>query len=112
VACVSRYVAQHAAVLALLRSVGVRVRALLTGEGRGAIFFANALQADTVTATADAHVIAMEPRAVARVTGVAIAAGESDPLVGHDVAAFAAWGGITRIVQHVDAALLDALAAR
>ena len=53
--CVAQYLAQHAAVLALLRAQGVRLRGLLTGIGHSAAFFANALQAPEVYALADAR---------------------------------------------------------
>ena len=100
--CVAQYFAQHAAVLALLRAQGVRVAGLLTGNGRGAAFFSNALQGTTVYALSSARVIAMEPSAIARVTGLdprrLDELIESDPLVGAPVRHFAAWGGIDAVL--------------
>ena len=100
--CVAQYLAQHAAVLALLRAQGVRVAGLLTGSGRGAAFFADGLQGTTVYALASARVIAMEPAAIARVTGLDARRLdefiESDPLVGAPVRHFAAWGGIDAVL--------------
>ncbi len=61
VLCVSQYLAQHAAVLGLLRARGVRIVGLLAGTGHSAAFFANALQASRVGALAGARVVAMEP---------------------------------------------------
>jgi hypothetical protein len=49
-------------VLGVLRARGVRIAGALIGTGHGAAFFANALQADTLGATASARVIAMRPR--------------------------------------------------
>jgi biotin-independent malonate decarboxylase gamma subunit len=114
--CVSQYLAQHAAVLALLRARGVRLIGLLTGTGHSAAFFSNALQAPHVYALAGARVVAMEPAAIARVTRVDVAELaariESDPLVGHPVRHFAAWGGIAEILPAVNPDRLLALAAR
>jgi hypothetical protein len=100
--CISQYFAQHAAVLALLRSRGVRIRGLLTTLGHSAAFFATALQADEVYALSGARVVAMEAAAIARVlrlpeTEIA-ALVESDPVIGQPVANFARWGGITQIL--------------
>jgi malonate decarboxylase gamma subunit len=114
--CVAQYLAQHAAVLALLRAQGVRLRGLLTGVGHSAAFFANALQAPEVYALADARVVAMEPAAIARVTRLPEAEladlVENDPLLGQPVRHFACWGGITEIVPDVDRDRLLALATR
>ena len=114
--CVAQYLAQHAAVLALLRAQGVRLRGLLTGIGHSAAFFANALQAQEVYALADARVVAMEPAAVARVTRLPESelAGmiENDPLLGQPVRHFARWGGIAEILPDADPDRLLALAAR
>jgi malonate decarboxylase beta subunit len=100
--CVSQYLAQHAAVLALLRARGVRLVGLLAGTGHSAAFFANALQAPRVFALEGSRVVAMEPAAIARVTGVdarTLAARiETDPLLGHAVRHFAAWGGVAGIL--------------
>jgi len=114
--CVAQYLAQHAAVVALLRSRGVRVRGLLTGVGHSAAFFANALQATEVYALTGARVMAMETAAVARVTRLPeselAALMENDPLLGHPVRHFARWGGIAEILPDVDRERLLALAAR
>jgi malonate decarboxylase beta subunit len=114
--CVAQYLAQHSAVLALLRMQGVSLRGLLTGVGHSAAFFANALQAPEVYALADARVVAMEPAAVARVTRLPeselAALIENDPLLGQPVRHFARWGGIAKIVSDIDSDQLLALAAR
>jgi malonate decarboxylase beta subunit len=116
VLCVSQYLAQHAAVVALLRALGVRVRGLLTGVGHSAAFFANALQAQEVYALEGARVVAMEPAAIARVTRLPeqeIASRlESDPLLGQPVRQFARWGGIDEIIPDADRERVLALAAR
>jgi malonate decarboxylase beta subunit len=100
--CVSQYLAQHAAVLALLRARGVRLVGFLSGTGHSAAFFVNALQASRTYALRGARVVAMEPPAIARVTrldqsqlGALI---EDDPVLGHPVRHFAAWGGIVELV--------------
>ncbi len=114
--CVAQYLAQHAAVLALLRAQGVRLRGLLTGVGHSAAFFANALQATEVYALTGARVVAMETAAVARVTRLPeselAALIEDDPLLGHPVRHFARWGGIAQILPDVDRERLLALAGR
>lgn len=114
--CVSQYLAQHAAVVALLRARKVRVRGLLTGVGHSAAFFANALQAQEVYALADARVVAMEPAAIARVTRLPereiAALIENDPLLGQPVRHFARWGGIAEILPDADRERLLALAER
>jgi malonate decarboxylase beta subunit len=89
-----RWLAHHAAVLALVRSRGRRLTGLLAGTGHSAAFFANALQAPQLFALPDARVIAMEPSAIARVTGLPAATLiEDDPLLGHPVRHLAALGG-------------------
>lgn len=112
--CVSQYLAQHAAVLALLRIRGVRLIGLLAGVGHGAAFFANTLQAPQVYALPDARVVAMDPAAIARVTGrdaaELAALIEDDPLVGQPVRHFAAWGGIASILPDASRDRLLALA--
>jgi len=114
--CVSRYLAQHAAVLALLRARGVHLLGLLAGIGHSAAFFANALQAPRVFALPGSRVIAMEPPAIARVTGLdarALAAKiEDDPLVGHPIRHFAAWGGVAKILPDASPERVLALAGR
>jgi hypothetical protein len=114
--CASQYLAQHAAVVALLRAQGVRVRGLLTGVGHSAAFFANALQAQEVYAVDGARVVAMEPAAIARVLRIPqqeiAALIDGDPLVGQPVRHFAHWGGIAEILPDADRDRLLALAAR
>ena len=108
--CLSRFLAHHACVIGLLRHAGVEVRAVLSGQGHSAAFFANALQADRVIASAHARVMAMNPEAVARVTGLDHEALGScidhDPVLGHPVRLFASWGGIAAVVPQVDASTL------
>jgi malonate decarboxylase beta subunit len=100
---ISRYLAQHAAVLALARSRGHRVVGLLTGTGHSAAFFVNALQAAELYALPEARVVAMEPGAIARVTGLdTTRLIEDDPLLGQPVRHFAAQGGVTAIVDAGD----------
>jgi biotin-independent malonate decarboxylase gamma subunit len=112
--CVSQYLAQHAAVIALLRAQGMRMRGFLSGVGHSAAFFANALQAPEVYALAGARVVAMEPAAIARVLrrpDAEIAALiENDPVIGHPVRHFAHWGGIAEILPDGDYDRLLALA--
>ena len=114
--CVSQFLAQVSAVIALLRSQGVDVRGILTGIGHSAAFFATTLQASEVYALASARVVAMEPAAIARVLrkpGQEIAALiEADPLIGQPVHCFANWGGIARIVPDADVQTVRAIAAR
>ncbi len=103
---VSRYLAQHTAVLALLRSRGLRLLGLVTGTGHSAAFFSNALQASPVYALADARVIAMDKAAIARVTRLAPAqldALHDDPLLGQSIHCFAQWGGVAAVLPGVDA---------
>jgi biotin-independent malonate decarboxylase beta subunit len=97
---ISRYLAHHAAVLALARARGHRVVGLLTGIGHSAAFFANALQASELFAFPQARVVAMEPGAIARVTGLDTTHMiEDDPLLGQPVRHFEALGGVTAIVD-------------
>ena len=114
--CVSQYLAQHAAVMALLRAGGVRLRGLVAGVGHSAAFFANALQAQEVYAVAQARVVAMEPESIARVTKVPkdeiTALIEEDPLLGHPVRHFSGWGGVAEIFPDFNCERLLALAAR
>jgi malonate decarboxylase beta subunit len=104
--CVSQYLAQHAAVLALLRARGVRVRGLLTGVGHSAEFFTHVLQAPEIGAFANARVVAMEPAAIARVTRLPerelAALIERDALLGHPVRHFAQWAGIADLLPETD----------
>ena len=96
----SQFLAHHAAVLALLRARGTRLVGLLAGVGHSAAFFANALQAPRLYALRGARVVAMEPSAVARVTG--LPAGdliENDPLLGQPVRHLAAQGGVAAIID-------------
>lgn len=103
---VSQFLAHHACVLGLLRARGARLVGLLAGVGHSAAFFANALQAPTVYALPDARVVAMDPSAVSRVTGIASdALVDDDPLLGQPVRHFAAQGG----VKIVGEATLEAL---
>ncbi|HJU24694.1 MAG TPA: biotin-independent malonate decarboxylase subunit gamma, partial [Casimicrobiaceae bacterium] len=91
---ISQFLAHHACVLGLLRSRGARLVGLLAGIGHSAAFFVNALQAPNVYALPDTRVIAMDPSAVSRVTGIASdALGDDDPLLGQPVRHFAAQGG-------------------
>jgi len=112
--CVSQYLAQHAAVLALLRARGVRLVGLLAGTGHSAAFFANALQAPQVFALEGSRVVAMETTAITRVTGLdgrTLAARiDDDPLVGHAVRHFGAWGGVAGILPDANPQRLVALA--
>ena len=114
--CVSQYLAQHAAVLSLLRSRGMRIVGLLTAVGHSAAFFVNALQASRVYALAGSRVVAMEPDAIARVTKQdserLAALIENDPLLGQPVRHFDAWGGIAEILPELNRDRLVALAAR
>ena len=103
----SQFLAHHAAVLALLRARGTRLVGLLAGVGHSAAFFANALQAEQLYALPASRVIAMEPQALERVTGLpAHALVDDDPLLGQSVRHFAAQGGVTAVI---DEASLEAL---
>jgi malonate decarboxylase beta subunit len=114
--CISQYLAQHAAVLALLRARGVAIVGLLTAVGHSAAFFVNALQASRVYALAGTRVVAMEPDAIARVTKQdsehLAALIENDPLLGQPIRHFAEWGGIAEILPELTSDRLVALAAR
>ena len=97
---ISRYLAHHAAVLALARSHGHRIVGLLAGVGHSAAFFVNALQAPELYALPHARVVAMEPTAIARVTGLDVAnLIEDDLLLGQPVRHFASLGGVDAIVD-------------
>jgi len=103
---ISQFLAHHASVLALLRRRGSRLVGLLAGVGHSAAFFTNALQAPVRYALAPSRVVAMEPSAIARVTGISAAPLiENDPLLGQPVRHLAAQGGIVVI----DEASLEAL---
>ena len=105
----SRDLAVHAAVLTVLRTRGIRVLGALIGTGHSAAFFANALQADVLCATPDARVIAMDPAAIARVTGVNAAhLVEHDRLMGQPVRHLAALGGVAEVLADASPrAILD-----
>jgi malonate decarboxylase beta subunit len=104
---VSQFLAHHAAVLALLRAQGTRLVGLLAGVGHSAAFFTNALQAPVLYALATSRVVAMEPQALARVTGLpAQELMENDPLIGQPVRHFAAQGGVVALI---DEASLEAM---
>jgi biotin-independent malonate decarboxylase beta subunit len=94
----SHDLARHAAVLALLRTRGIRVVGVLTGIGHSAAFFVNALQADIRLAVRDARVVAMAPEAIRRVTGVA-GDGDDDPMLGQPVRHLRARGGIDALID-------------
>jgi hypothetical protein len=86
-------------VLGLLRAQGRRLIGLLVGVGHSAAFFSNALQASTLYALSGARVVAMEPSAIVRVTG--LPAGvliDDDPLLGQPVRHLMAQGGVAAIV--------------
>ena len=103
----SQFLAHHAAVLGLLRAQGRRLIGLLTGVGHSAAFFSNALQASTLYALSGARVVAMEPSAIERVTG--LRAGsliDDDPLLGQPVRHLMAQGGVAAIVPDASIASL------
>jgi malonate decarboxylase beta subunit len=103
---ISQFLAHHACVLGLLRARGGRLVGLLTGVGHSAAFFVNALQAPNVYALPDTRVVAMDPSAISRVTGIGSdALVDDDPLLGQPVRHFAAQGGVTIVRE----ATLDAL---
>ncbi len=105
----SRWLAHHAAVLAYLRTRGVREIGLLCGSGHSAAFFVNALQAPVLYAQPEARVVAMEPAAIARVTGHDVdRLLEDDPLLGQPARHLEAHGGVAGIVPGI-AALLAGL---
>ena len=105
--CISQYLAHLAAVIALVRSRGVRVRGALTDVGHSAAFFATALQADDLYAVDQARVVAMEPAAIARVLAIPAAQiaalVEDDPMIGQPVRIFAQWGAVTEILPEASA---------
>jgi len=103
----STRLAHHAAVLALLRARGVRIVGWLCGTGHSAAFFVNALQAPRLVASPHARVVAMDPAAIARVTGREVhALVDDDPLLGQPARHLAALGGVDAFVA--DAAALRA----
>ncbi|HET7095899.1 MAG TPA: biotin-independent malonate decarboxylase subunit gamma [Casimicrobiaceae bacterium] len=105
--CISQYLAQLAAIIALARSRGVRVHGALTDIGHSAAFFASALQADDLHALERARVIAMDPAAIARVLAVPASQiaslVEDDPLVGQPLRNFARWGAVADILPDASA---------
>ena len=105
--CISQYLAQLAAVIALVRSLGIRVRGALTEVGHSAAFFASALQADGLYALEQARVVAMEPAAIARVLAIpasqVASLGEDDPLIGQPVRNFARWDATAEILPDASA---------
>ncbi len=104
---VSQFLAHHAAVLALLRAQGRRLIGLLAGVGHSAAFFANALQAPWLYALAPSRVVAMEPSAIARITGLdAATLMENDPLLGQPVRHFATQGGVSAVIADASIASL------
>lgn len=102
-----RYFAHHAGVLGLLRARGVTIVGIVDGIGHSAAFFTNALQADRLYALPRSSIVAMEPQALARVTGMDAGmlarAIDDDPLLGHPVRHFAALGGLTLVDAIEDA---------
>jgi hypothetical protein len=97
---ISQFLAHHASVLALLRARGRRLVGLLAGVGHSAAFFSNALQAPALYALPSSRVVAMEPAAIARVTGIsATSLIEDDQLLGQPVRHFAAHGGVDAIID-------------
>lgn len=106
---ISQFLAHHASVLALLRMRGKRLVGLVAGVGHSAAFFTNALQAPVLYALPSSRVVAMEPSAIARVTGISVASLiEDDALLGQPVRHFAAHGKVTT----VERASLEALGIR
>jgi malonate decarboxylase beta subunit len=103
----SQFLAHHAAVLGLLRAQGRKLVGLLAGIGHSAAFFSNALQASTLYALPGARVVAMEPSAIVRVTGLpAGALIDDDPLLGQGVRHLMAQGGVAAIVPDASIASL------
>jgi malonate decarboxylase beta subunit len=103
----SQFLAHHAAVLGLLRAQGRRLIGLLAGVGHSAAFFSNALQASTLYALSGARVVAMEPSAIVRITGLpAGALIDDDPLLGQPVRHLMAQGGVAAIVPDASIASL------
>ena len=93
--------------LGLLRARGVTIVGIVDGVGHSAAFFTNALQADRLYALPRSSIVAMEPQALARVTGMDAGmlarAVDDDPLLGHPVRHFAALGGLTLVDAIADA---------
>ncbi|MEP7207805.1 MAG: biotin-independent malonate decarboxylase subunit gamma [Casimicrobiaceae bacterium] len=112
---IARFLAHHAAVLALLRAAGVRVVGVLVGQGHSAAFFVNALQAEMLHVLASATVVAMDPRNVARVTRLDAEALEAciaeDPALGHPAPLLVHWDPAIAVAQEADGALLERIAA-
>jgi len=80
---------------------------LLAGIGHSAAFFSNAMQASALYALSGARVIAMEPSAISRVTGLpADAMTDDDPLLGQPVRHLMAQGGVAAIVPDASLASL------
>lgn len=105
---ISQFLAHHAAVLALLRAQRTRLVGLLAGVGHSAAFFSNALQAPVLYALTSSRVVAMEPSAVTRVTGLAVETLiENDPLLGQPVRHFATQGGVSAIISEASLSALD-----
>lgn len=112
-AFLARDLATHAAVLAVLRARGIRIVGALLGTGHSAAFFVNALQADVLCAVPGARVIAMDPAAIARVTGVnAERLIEHDPMLGQPVRHLAALGGVAQVLPDASPQAVLAFAAR
>jgi malonate decarboxylase beta subunit len=106
----ARFLAHHACVLGVLRTRGATVVGVLVGTGHSAAFFVNALQADVLAALPQARVVAMNPDALARVTGLdAARAMEDHPLLGHPVRHLVALGGIARLLAQATPAEVAAL---
>ena len=106
---VSQFLAHHASVLALIRARRARLVGLLVGSGHRAACFTSALQAAERYALPDSRVVAMEPSAVARVTGIEAAELiENDPLLGQPVRHLVARGGAAIVAE----ATLTALGIR
>jgi malonate decarboxylase beta subunit len=109
----ARFLAHHACVLGVLRTRGATVVGVLVGTGHSAAFFANALQADVLAAVPGARVVAMNPDALARVTGLdAARAIEDHPLLGHPVRHLVALGGVARMLARATPAEVAALYPR
>ena len=107
----SRDLARHAGVLDVLRARGVRLVGALIGTGHSAAFFTNALQADVLCAVPAARVVAMDPAAIARVTGVdALRLIAHDRLLGQPVRHFAALGGVGSVLPDASPARILAFA--
>ena len=89
----------------------MRLVGALIGTGHSAAFFTNALQADVLCAVPAARVVAMEPAAIARVTGVdAQRLIAHDRLLGQSVRHFAALGGVESMLTDASPAQILAFA--